>query len=109
MLAVLAVRIERADLEVDVAPSRECLVPGWHLRAVEMELDVVEALAVRVLHPREHRRRQLAPIAVALVGRRGSADRIDIDQPAVCAPDLLERLGPGLRCGECVGCVLGCG
>src|SRR5262249_32296286 len=80
VLAVLALGLEHSALEVDVASARERLLTGWHLRAVDVDLDIVEALAVRLLHAREGRDRE-SSIAL-LPSRRGPHREIDFEPSA---------------------------
>jgi hypothetical protein len=67
-----ALQIDAAP-EMDLLRSGERLVTGQHLGAVDVELDVVEAVVKRLLHPIAHRRRQThgALLGSAATGRRG--------------------------------------
>jgi len=89
------VGIERAVAEEDVAPSRERLEAERHLRAVDVDLDVVEALAERLLHALERRDRQSPVVRRFVVG--GPAARFGGDErlPAGRARDQLIELAAG--------------
>jgi hypothetical protein len=99
VLAVIAAGLERTALEVDVASARERLLPGGHLRAVRVDLDVAEALAVRLLHACERRGRKLPitrlALAIDLALRRGPRCKIHVELPT-CNSALRHVQGPCL-------------
>jgi hypothetical protein len=50
-LAAGCCQVHCAPLEVDVVPTRDGQLPGRHLGAVAVELDVIKPTAERALHP----------------------------------------------------------